>query len=82
MEKTIKIVHYSEEFEKRHIEFASKFWTKKRRLTPEYIYWKFRGTDDGNLSFILAILEDKVIGQLGLVPCKLTISNETGINVK
>jgi len=65
---------YSKEFEEQQAAFAQKYWTKKRRFTPEYIYWKFRGKENEILkSFILAFNEDKVIGQFGLVPTKVTI---------
>src|SRR5690554_3931922 len=70
----IEIKYYSKEFEQAHIEFAKNYWKKKRRLTPEYIYWKFRGSPDEVLkSFILAFDGEKVVGQFGLIPCKLVI---------
>ncbi len=70
----VVVKHYSKEFEEQHIAFAKKYWTKKRRLTPEYIYWKFRGKNTELLkSFILAFDGDKVVGQFGLVPSKVFI---------
>lgn len=73
----ISIVPYSKDFEERHIEFASKYWTKRRRKVPNYIYWKFRGApQDKLISFILAIHNNKVIGQLGLIPCNINIGGE------
>lgn len=73
----IEIKPYSPNLEQSHIDFASKYWTKSRRKTPEYIYWKFRGTMNKILpSFILALEEDKVIGQLGLIPVKVFVEDE------
>jgi|SRR5690554_5404568 len=70
----IEIKCYSKEFEEAHIEFAKKYWKKKRRLTPEYIYWKFSGSPEKVLrSFILAFDGDKVVGQFGLIPCQVKI---------
>lgn len=72
----MKIVPYQKKFEHTHIEFASRHWTKGRRKKPEYIYWKFRGNPDAEMySFLLAVEGDKVIGQLGLVPCELSLNN-------
>ena len=76
MENNIKIVHYSENFEEEHIKFASQYWSKRRRFTPEYIYWKFRSKKNEDTSFILAVLNNKIIGQLGLVPCKIIFQGE------
>lgn len=73
----IEIKYYSKEFEAAHIEFAKRHWTKKRRLTPEYLYWKFRGGEGLEMtSFILAFDGNKVIGQFGLIPCSIEIGKE------
>lgn len=73
----IDIVHYSPEYEEAHYQFASKYWNKRKRTTSEYLYWKFRGKQKEKLnSFILAIENGKVIGQLGLVPCSIIVDNE------
>lgn len=73
----VVVKYYSEEFEEKHISFAKKYWTKKRRFTPEYVYWKFRGSNNKELkSFILAFDGDEVVGQFGLIPCKLNIKGE------
>lgn len=70
----LEIKPYSPEFEEAHIKFASKYWTKGRRKNPEYIYWKFRGKQKKNLpSFLLAVVNGNVVGQLGLIPCKVQI---------
>jgi len=72
----ITIEPYSKHWEKAHFLFASKYWTKRRRRESEYIYWKFRGNHSERLtSFILAIEDGKVIGQLGLIPCKINVDN-------
>lgn len=70
----IEIKYYSKEYEQAHIDFAKNYWKKKRRLTPEYIYWKFRGSPAEKLkSFILAFEGERVVGQFGLIPCQLVI---------
>jgi GNAT superfamily N-acetyltransferase len=70
----IEIKSYGPAWEELHRQFASKYWAKRKRLTPEYIYWKFRGTPGKDLpSFILAIENGKVVGQMGLVPCIVNI---------
>ncbi|MBD0836999.1 GNAT family N-acetyltransferase [Aestuariibaculum suncheonense] len=57
--------------------FAKKYWTKRRRFTPEYIYWKFRGQDQATLeSFLLAEKEGEVIGQFGIIPCHLKVDEK------
>jgi GNAT superfamily N-acetyltransferase len=68
----IEIKRYSPDYENAHIAFAQKYWTKKRRLTPDYIYWKFRGVPGQELNaFILAFDGAKVVGQFGMVPCQV-----------
>ncbi|MFD0933317.1 GNAT family N-acetyltransferase [Psychroflexus salinarum] len=71
----IEIVNYSPKYEKQHFEFATKLFGKRRkRRNPDYIYWKFRGEFQKELtSFKLALSEGKIIGQLGLIPCSLKI---------
>jgi GNAT superfamily N-acetyltransferase len=70
----IEIKRYSPDYENAHIAFAQKYWTKKRRLTPDYIYWKFRGAPGQELNaFILAFDGAKVVGQFGMVPCQVII---------
>lgn len=70
----IEIHPYGPQWEQAHIAFASKYWTKSRRKIPEYIYWKFRGQPTTEItSFLLAIENNEVIGQLGLIPVNLVI---------
>lgn len=74
----IEITHYGPDFEELHCRFAARYWKKRKRVTPEYIYWKFRGKYGQKLnSMILAVEGDKVIGQLGLIPCLVIIEGET-----
>jgi len=57
----IEIKPYAPDLEQKHIDFASKYWTKLRRKTPEYIYWKFRGKHGRTLpSFILDVINDEL----------------------
>ena len=73
----IQIVEYSDKWEEEHLRFARKYWKKKRRAIPEYIYWKFRGKADEQLpSLILAVKNNTVIGQIGLIPFDLTYKNK------
>lgn len=73
----IEIKSYGPNFEELHKQFAMQFWTKRKRITPEYIYWKFRGVSGQELSgFILAIDGERVVGQLGLVPCLVEVDNQ------
>ena len=73
----IVIKNYTVELEDKHIDFASRYWTKVRRKTPEYIYWKFRNKDKLKLtSFLLALDGEKVVGQLGLISCKIKIEDK------
>ncbi|WP_339887765.1 GNAT family N-acetyltransferase [uncultured Flavobacterium sp.] len=73
----IEVKYYSKEFERAHIKFAQKYWTKKRRFTPEYIYWKFRGIQSQTLkSFLLAFDGDEVVGQIGLVPSQVVLGKK------
>jgi GNAT superfamily N-acetyltransferase len=72
---TIRIEPYQQKFEEAHIGFAKRHWSKKRRAIPEYIYWKFRGDRSDELwSLLLLLDQDKVIGQLGLIPCVANIA--------
>jgi len=58
--------------------FASSYYPQTRRRIPEYIYWKFRSSQvDHCDSFILALKNGKVVGQLGLIPVVLKIGENT-----
>jgi GNAT superfamily N-acetyltransferase len=71
------IVQYGPRFEKAHYEFASRHWKKRKRTTAEYIYWKFRGKPKEKLnSFLLAIDNEQVVGQLGVIPCTLLLGEK------
>jgi GNAT superfamily N-acetyltransferase len=66
----IKITPYGPQWEEAHQAFARKYYNnRRRRVLPHYIYWKFRGERGKELpSFILAVVGDEVVGQLGVVP--------------
>lgn len=78
MKNEIRIVNYSPEFEDLHYEFATNmFGTRRKRRNPDYIYWKFRGEPNKSMSsFKLALKENKIIGQLGLIPDKINLNGE------
>ena len=75
----IEIVNYSPTYEKRHFEFATRMFGKRRkRRNPDYIYWKFRGKPGKELpSFKLAIEKGEIIGQLALIPCFLKVGTNS-----
>lgn len=56
-----------------HEEFSIKLWpTKKRRRSEVYNRWKFRGPEKGTVDgLLLAVSENKILGQLGLIPVTL-----------
>jgi len=75
----IEIVNYSPKYEQQHFEFATKLFGKRRkRRNSDYIYWKFRGEPNKELSsFKLAVAEGEIIGQLGLLPCSLKMDSNS-----
>jgi GNAT superfamily N-acetyltransferase len=73
----IDIVHYGPVYEEAHCAFATKYWNKRKRITAEYLYWKFRGENGHELkAFILAVDKGNVVGQLGLIPCSIIVDGE------
>ncbi len=73
----IEIKKYNSDLEQAHIDFASKYWTKSRRKIPEYIYWKFRRKNNEDLSsFLLAVKDNVVIGQLGVIPADVYVDGK------
>lgn len=75
---SIKIVNYGPKWEEKHQVFARKYFNgRRKRVNPDYIYWKFRGEDGRSLkSFLLAVADGVVIGQLGLVPADVRIDDK------
>ena len=73
----IEIVKYGPDWEQAHIEFATKYFNgRRKRIHPTYLYWKFRGKQKEKLdSFLLAVENKKVVGQLGLLPCMVNIND-------
>jgi len=70
----IKITPYGPQWEKAHQVFSRKHYNnRRRRVLPHYLYWKSRGERGEALpSFILALVGDEVVGQLGrLAPEKI-----------
>lgn len=74
----IEIVNYSPEYEEAHYKFASlMFGPRRKRRNPDYIYWKFRGEVGAEMpSLKLAVSDGEVVGQLGVIPCKIRLDNE------
>ncbi len=73
----IQIVHYGKKWEESHQIFAKKYYNnRRRRVIPEYIYWKFRGEKAIEAkSLLLAISDKEVVGQLGLIPCRIMLKS-------
>jgi len=74
MTREAKIVVYDAPYEESHREFARSMWPgKRRRADPGYVRWKFRGPAAGAVSGLLLAVDDGVVlGQLGLVPTRLS----------
>lgn len=72
------IFSYTEEYAAAHTTFAEKMWPqKKRRRDPAYNRWKFRGPASGTVDGLLvAVVNDQVVGQLGLIPVTLRIKGK------
>ena len=64
----IQIKTYSQAYQIKHFEFARKYWRKKVRKNHQYILWKFQLHNPENHTFLIALYNEEIIGQLGLVP--------------
>lgn len=71
----MEIVPYSEAVEESQAALAQRMWpTKRRRRDPRYLRWKFRGPARGEVpGLLVAVLDGRVVGQLGLIPAKLRV---------
>lgn len=69
------VVPYSRDLEAAQAAFATRHWPrKKRRWTPGYLRWKFRGTPEDPVDgLLLAAIDGRVVGQLGLIPVSLAL---------
>ena len=74
----IQIVYYGKKWEESHQKFAKKYYNNRRkRVIPEYIYWKFRSKKEIDTElFLLAISDNEVVGQLGLIPCRIILKSK------
>ncbi|PRY97386.1 acetyltransferase (GNAT) family protein [Marinilabilia salmonicolor] len=74
----IQIVNYSPKYEEAHFKFASlMFGPRRKRRNSDYIYWKFRGVEGVEMpSLKLAVSDGEVVGQLGVIPCKVRLGHE------
>ncbi len=74
----IQIVHYGNKWEESHQKFAKKYYNnRRRRVIPDYIYWKFRSeTGIEAKSLLLALSDNEVIGQAGFIPCEIVLKNK------
>ena len=78
MKSQVEIKNYGPKLEKKHFDFATKMYGgRRKRRNSDYLYWKFRGKPDTEMhSLKLALIDGVVVGQLGLIPCKVNIGNE------
>jgi len=76
----IEIVPYDREWEAAHTEFARRtFPGKARRADPTYQRWEYRAADSGPVDgLLLAVMEGRVVGQLGLLPGKAMVGGVPG----
>lgn len=73
----IKITEYDKAFSDSHIEFVKRNWKRERLKHPEYLFWKFRATSEQIIDgLIVALEDDKVIGQNGFIPFDLMVNNK------
>ena len=73
----LKIVEYSIGYKKIHQEFTQKNWGKQRRGDPRYLQYKHRSENPNVIdNLIIAISENKVIGQIGLIPTDLMLKTK------
>lgn len=72
------IFPYSDRWVSGHREFAEKMWPDKvRRRNEAYNRWKFKGQDHGDVvGLLLAVVDGKVVGQLGLIPDRLRVDGK------
>jgi len=72
------IFPYSDHWVESHREFAKKMWPDKiRRRDETYNRWKFKGPQSGDVNgLLLAVVDNKVVGQLGLIPADLWVDGQ------
>ena len=75
--KQITIVKYSNIYTMLHQEFAQRNWGKKRRGDINYLRFKHRETkEDIHENLIIALVGNRVVGQIGLIPNSLVLSKQ------
>ena len=73
----VEIVNYSKKYTSLHKEFANRNWGKRRRGDPEYLHYKHREKNTGSYeNLVIAIVDERVIGQIGLIPTTLVVKDE------
>jgi GNAT superfamily N-acetyltransferase len=78
MSSQVYIVNYGPEYAERHFAFATKmFGDRRKRRNADYLYWKFRGKQNQELSsFKLAIIDGMIVGQFGQIPVEVNVDNQ------
>ena len=72
--KKITIEFYDKQYQEAHSAFAEKMYPNRVfKSSPEYIYWKFKPPRESGRpsNLLLALANEKVIGQVGLIPATL-----------
>ena len=65
----IQIVHYGNKWEESHQKFAKKYYNNRRkRVIPEYIYWKFRSKKESIQNEICFKYETNLVESLKKKP--------------
>tara|TARA_B100000767_G_C19768867_1_gene538960 strand:+ start:171 stop:1190 length:1020 start_codon:yes stop_codon:yes gene_type:complete len=74
----LKITNYSHIYTVLHQEFAQRNWGKKRRGDIDYLRFKHRESKIGvHENLIIALVGDRVVGQIGLIPNSLVYLDKT-----
>ncbi len=78
MNNEVHIENYAPQYAESHYEFATKmFGARRKRRNSDYLYWKFSGQEGKEIENLkLAVINDNVVGQLGLIPCRINIDGK------
>ena len=72
--KKITIEFYDKQYQEAHSAFAEKMFPNRRfKSDPEYLYWKFKPPKESDRpsNLLIALSNEQVVGQVGLVPATL-----------
>ena len=72
--KKITIEFYDKQYQEAHSAFAEKMYPNRGfKSAPEYLYWKFKPPKESDRpsNLLIALSNEQVVGQVGLVPATL-----------